>query len=155
MATVSPISMLASMGPAERVRVSANPSRRMRVMASGLIASSSNRLRVAQHQSANNQKPPVNQNKQQKLERQGDHRGGKHLHPHRKQNVGDYHVHDNEGHKDQKPYLERFFQLAGDEGRNQDLKIILVRTFDRRLRRGGRGLRRGRSGGLSRGGLYR
>src|ERR1700751_3946021 len=53
--------MLASIGAAESSRIITRPSRNTRVIASGFMPAS---LRVAQHQTANNQKPAIHQPQQ-------------------------------------------------------------------------------------------
>src|ERR671937_364205 len=96
MPTINPISMLASMGPAESNNTSTKPSRRMRVIASALIAFSSC---VTQDQSAHDQEPAIYKHEKQKFERQRNHRRREHLHPHCKQNICDHHINHDEGHK--------------------------------------------------------
>src|SRR5947209_17000140 len=90
----------------------------------------------AQDQGVGDQIPPVDQDEQQDLERQGYEARRQHDHPHAHQGRADDQVYEQERQEDQEPDLEGRLELAHDEGGDQDVGRDLSARLRLRLELG-------------------
>src|SRR5690349_13015185 len=78
---------------------------------------------------AHDQGPAIDEHEQHDLERQRDQHRRQHHHAHGHEHARDHEIDDHERDEQQEADLERGLELAGDEGRHQDVQrhIILLR----------------------------
>src|SRR5256885_271176 len=87
--------------------------------------SSAGPLDIAPHQPAQEELPAVGEHEEQELERQRHGGGRQHVHPQGQEQVGDHHVDDQEGEKEEEPDLEGAPELRGEERRHRHQQVAI------------------------------